>query len=123
MTPVARWWGAAAALSGFAAVALGALGAHLLPVHDPALFDLAWRYHALHVLAMLFVASRRPMTILNHCVLAGCAAGTLAFCGTLYRASVVTGASTALAPFGGSLLMVSWLLLAVAMLRKSPTPP
>lgn len=115
-------WVAVAALSGFLAVVLGALAAHALTVGDPGRFDLAWRFHVMHVLAMLIVAVGFSTTAWVQLVLAGFLAGSLVFCGTLYWSALHLAASTALAPIGGSLLMASWLLLAIVALRSDSYP-
>lgn len=71
-------------------------------------------WHALALLA-LGLGLRQPSPAIQ---LAGCGlmAGTVIFCGTLYATAFSGHHFGSLAPTGGSLLIFSWLLLAVAFL-------
>lgn len=119
MSAARRGWVCAAALSGALVVALGAIAAHVLTLADPPRFELAWRIHVMHVMAMLIVALGLSPGFGVQAVLAGFLGGTLAFCGSLYWSALQPEASTALAPLGGSVLILSWLLLAVLALRRA----
>lgn len=123
------------AFSGLIAVALGAFGAHGLPdyfkkVYESELKDHPeivermlrnWEtaaryemYHALALIAVAWVCSRWPGKLANT---AGWCffGGTLLFSGSLY-ALCLTGMRWLgmITPFGGILLMIGWLLLALA---------
>ena len=112
-----RILGTAAGLIGFAAVLLGALGAHLL--HDELVthsgldnFELAKRYMFYHALALaaitlqLRIAPSRSAAFAGWAFLLGC----VLFPGSLIVLSL-TGwkAITVATPFGGVCLMLGWL--------------
>jgi len=122
-----RIWLFIGGLNGALSVALGAIGAHALgpAISDAtrAMFETAVRYHLIHSLALLAVAalltqwqstnSRRAI----HAAGSAFTAGIILFCGGLYALSgldIAVGAR--LAPFGGTLLILGWLMLAVAAL-------
>ena len=105
-----------------AGVALGAFGAHGLKDRlSPAslqVYQTAVLYHLIHGLGLLAVgwlAVQRPAASLVGA--AGCAfaSGILLFSGSLY-ALAVTGHSAfgLLTPFGGLVLLIGWLCLALA---------
>lgn len=109
---------AVAAVNALLAVAAGAFGAHgleeQLDAHHLDIFETAARYHMFHALGM------------GLCALAGAAragwvmlAGVALFSGTLY-ALALTGAKWlgAITPIGGLLMMIGWLLLAIAAWRS-----
>ncbi|TVP42209.1 MAG: DUF423 domain-containing protein [Gemmatimonadales bacterium] len=107
------------ALNGAVSVALGAFGAHALSSRlDPRaleVFETAARYQALHAVALLVVAtlvSRTPSAALSGAGWAF-ALGMLLFCGSLYTLAL-TGVRGwgAVAPVGGTALLVGWVLLA-----------
>jgi uncharacterized membrane protein YgdD (TMEM256/DUF423 family) len=118
-----RLWLFIGAINGAVAVALGAVGAHAL---DPALgertlaiFDTAVRYHFVHALALIGVAVLAPHLPRGsggaRLTAAGIAftAGILLFCGGLYALSAFGMAAGArIAPYGGMLFIVGWVLLA-----------
>ena len=119
-----RWFLLGGSLSGGLAVAAGAFGAHGLRDHlDGRLFEtfeIAVRYqmyHALALLAVAWVAGRRPGTPVRA---AGVCfvGGTVIFSGSLYVISLGgprwLGMVT---PLGGVALLCGWLLLAVAAWR------
>ena len=127
-------WLFIAAVLGGLAVGAGAFGAHALKKNLAAQSDAAaaerslanWEtaaryqmYHALALLAVGVLATRDRSGLLNA---AGAAMtlGTLIFSGCLY-ALVLSGQRWlgAIVPIGGSLLIVGWLLLAVASWRIS----
>ncbi len=109
----------AAAILGFAGVALGAFGAHALKEkltpEQLARFETAVRYQFYHVFALLGVSLlSRVWPDLNFAP-AGWAfiAGVVIFSGTLYLIDL-TGirAFGAVTPIGGALLLAGWVLLA-----------
>ena len=117
---------AAAALSGFACVAIGAFGAHAL--HDArakALIETGVRYHMLHTMAVFAAISIvnwggprarfAPPFFL---------AGIMLFCGSLY--ALALGAprwAGAITPIGGVSFLIGWLILAWAGRAMAPRPP
>jgi uncharacterized membrane protein YgdD (TMEM256/DUF423 family) len=131
MTP--RVWLLIAALMGGLSVTLGAFGAHGLPgflkaqgvdqaeiIRRLANWETAARYQMYHALALLavFASAKAAVPLLNAagwCWLAG----MLIFSGCLF-ALVLTGVKIlgAIVPIGGVLLIVGWVLLAVAALRS-----
>ncbi|PHK94419.1 hypothetical protein CR162_13050 [Pseudoroseomonas rhizosphaerae] len=120
-----RLWLVLGALSGLVAVALSAWAAHGLVLDEAdhrrvqsALTMQGW--HALALLAVGLLAERRPGARLPH-LAGGCfVLGSLGFCGAVWWL-VLRGWSLGIAPQGGTLLMLGWLLLAAAALRK-PVP-
>lgn len=126
----AKTWLVLGACLGGLAVALGAFGAHGLPWYFRTLevaaseatrrsenWEIAARYHMYHALAIVAVgvlAERRRLWLLDA---AGVAFffGILIFSGCLY-ALTLTGTKVlgAIVPIGGVLLIVGWVLLAVA---------
>jgi uncharacterized membrane protein YgdD (TMEM256/DUF423 family) len=128
-----RIWLVIAAVLGGLSVALGAFGAHGLPgflkergvdeaelIRRLANWETAARYQMYHALALLavFASAKAAAPLLNTagwCWLAG----TLIFSGCLF-VLVLTGVKIlgAIVPIGGVLLIVGWILLAVAALRS-----
>jgi len=104
-----------AGLSGAAAVALGAYGAHVLSVakedvteEQRKAFEVANRYHLIHSVALLGVSlARRPS--LSGFLMVG---GILGFCGTTYyHAFTGDRQFRQFTPYGGVLLIAAWLSL------------
>lgn len=110
------------ALNGALAVALGAYGAHGLKDQSAAaLLQTALHYHMFHTLGLLAIgaiAACRPGAVLLTWAGAAMLLGILLFCGSLY-VHALTGYRGLgfVAPFGGIALILSWLVLAVAVLR------
>lgn len=117
------------AVTGFLAVALGAIGAHgleavLRPSLDAAQLakQLAWwhtagQYHLIHAVAMLAIALHAPLAKWAWRLML---AGIVLFSGSLY-AMGATG-NTALrhvTPIGGLLLLAGWLALCLPERGKS----
>lgn len=105
-----------AAVFGFAAVALGAFGAHgLKPVLEANGTTAIWQtgalYHLVHSAVLLFVAGREPLSVWAWRLFV---LGMLIFSGTLYLLAVTNvkwlGAIT---PIGGVCLIAGWLVLAI----------
>jgi uncharacterized membrane protein YgdD (TMEM256/DUF423 family) len=112
------------ALSGLAAVALGAFAAHALKSRLDAellsTFEIGVRYQMYHALALLAVGSAQtkwPGAVLTA---SGWlfVAGTLLFSGSLYALGL-SGARWlgAVAPIGGTALLAGWVCLALAVWR------
>ncbi len=117
---------AIAAILGGTAVAAGAFGSHALreQLSDRALdiFETGVRYQMYHALALLAVGillsqSKLPPVTLPF---AGYAfiLGILIFSGSLYTLSI-SGIKWlgAIAPFGGTFLMLGWVCLAIAAMK------
>ncbi len=121
MSDMDRLFFALGAMSGFFAVALGALASHALKrrlaAESLATFELGVRYQLFHAPALLasgWACARWPGVA---ALAAGWlfAAGTLLFSGTLYlRALGAPRALGALAPIGALALLGGWLALALA---------
>jgi uncharacterized membrane protein YgdD (TMEM256/DUF423 family) len=106
-----------AAVLGFLAVALGAIGAHALKkklaLHDAVgLWEKAVFYHAIHAVVLFVLAGRTP---LRRGPYLGFVAGIVLFSGSLY-ALALTKASWlgAITPFGGVSFLAGWLWLVIA---------
>jgi len=102
-----------AGLSGAAAVALGAYGAHVIGV-DPdkarlrATFDTANKYHLIHSVALMAVPLARVPRLSGSLFLGG----MLIFSGTTYyHALTEDNAVRQYTPYGGVLLILGWLSL------------
>jgi len=95
-----------------AATALSAYAAHGADALVRGRLESAALFLFLHGLALLVLAPRG----LRWTAL-GLAAGTLLFSGSLVGAALL-GLPTTLAPAGGMLLIASWLLAAIALLRR-----
>ena len=114
------------ALSGAAAVALGAFGAHYIKdLLSPSRFDIfqtAAQYLLVHAIVLYFtgyLSSKYPGRLLTF---AGFSflLGMIAFSGSLFLLSV-TGIRIlgAIAPIGGSGFILGWLLLALVAWKNS----
>jgi uncharacterized membrane protein YgdD (TMEM256/DUF423 family) len=116
-----------AALYGLLAVVLAALGAHALPVDNPEaqkLWATALQMHMFHTVALLAIAalaaSRDSVLIPWSGLLM--AAGVFLFSGNLYlRAIGLEFLPGPLTPFGGVLLMLSWVMLFIYFWRAADT--
>jgi uncharacterized membrane protein YgdD (TMEM256/DUF423 family) len=98
------------------ALALSAYAAHGLEGDPQARLQGAVVWLFLHGLALaLFAPSHQSW--LERGVLFAWLLGSVLFCGSLIL-SVLAGAPTVLAPFGGSLLIGAWLVQAVAAWRR-----
>lgn len=114
-----------AALYGLLAVMLAALGAHALPVDSPEaqnLWATALQMHMFHTVALLAIAalavSRDSVLIPWSGLLM--AAGVFLFSGSLYlRAIGLEFLPGPLTPFGGVLLMLSWVMLFIIVIREN----
>ena len=118
------------AVSAAASVVLGAVAAHSPDVQLTAalpLFQTALQYHQFHALGLLIVgATTAAMGSSAWLNWSGwlMAAGTLLFSGHLYMHSLAAyNGFHALAPIGGSALIVAWLLLAIGILTGRGTAP
>ena len=115
-----RGWVALGGLAGLLAVAAAAGAAHL-PVQAGEARALASAvqmqgWHALALLACGLWGARGGW--LAHAAGAAFALGTLLFCGTVYAGALGGPRLGLLAPVGGSLLMLGWLLLGLSAIRR-----
>ena len=123
----ARFWMAAAALNGAAAVAAGAFGAHALqgsvPEAQMHAFETGARLHLSHALVLFAVAWTRTRVAGPLPLIAGAflLMGILFFSGSLYLYAVSGGVDFAfVTPVGGVLLIVGWIVLAAAAIVARP---
>ena len=118
---------ALAAIFGATGVAAGAFGAHALAnrlsAADLAIFETAARYQMYHAVALLGLGAwidRRPSPRLSWAARLWIA-GILVFSGSLYLLVLTQlrwlGAIT---PFGGTAMILGWVLLAVDAIRSTP---
>ena len=107
-------------MAGFTGVALGAFGAHGLRTRvSPdmlAVFETGVRYHLLHALALLAVASLIPRVGAGRLIVAAgwlFSLGIVLFSGSLY-ALALTGVTLlgAITPIGGVAFLAGWACLA-----------
>ncbi|WP_424139078.1 DUF423 domain-containing protein [Roseomonas chloroacetimidivorans] len=115
---MSRLWIAAGSLAGLLAVGLSAYAAHGLTLDpartrmiDNALTQQGW--HALALIAAGILAERWGGWVVNG---AGAAflLGMILFCGAVWYVALTGRSLGSVAPTGGMLLMLGWLLLAVA---------
>ena len=110
-------WIVFAGLSGFMAVAMGAVGAHLASdAYLAGLVEKASTYQLVHAGLLLILAKAGPRFRFTRWLFV---IGMLLFCGALYLKGM-TGWNYASkpAPTGGVSFMLGWLALAWAGLRK-----
>ncbi len=111
------WLAAAGAVLAALAIGLSAYAAHgVADAHARGNLQTAGLYAFAHgvALAALAPAAARPLRLL---ALAGLLLGTLLFAGSLAGGALL-GWPTRLAPFGGTVLMAGWLLLAIDSVRR-----
>ncbi|MBC9177083.1 DUF423 domain-containing protein [Pseudoroseomonas ludipueritiae] len=116
-----RLWLVLGALSGGVAVGLSAWAAHGLDPAQAALASSALTmqgWHALALLATGLLAGHRRGW-LAHLAGGGFVLGTLCFCGAVWWRALTGGSLGSVAPLGGTLLMLAWLLLALAAGRRA----
>ncbi|MDR3530779.1 MAG: DUF423 domain-containing protein [Rhodopila sp.] len=114
-----RIWIGLGSLAGFGAVAMAAFAAH--GVSDAALAHIVSsgvQMQGWHALALLGVGLWAPRGgRLADAAGAAFAVGMLLFCGALYTHGLTGVSLGSVAPTGGTLLMIGWLLLAASALR------
>ncbi|MBO1076705.1 DUF423 domain-containing protein [Roseomonas marmotae] len=118
---MARLWLVLGALSGGVAVGLSAWAAHGLAPEQAALAASALTmqgWHALALLAVGLLAERRGGWAV-HLAGGGFVLGALCFCGAVWWRALTGGSLGGVAPFGGTLLMLAWLMLALAAGRRA----
>ena len=118
-----RVWVAIGALAGLGAVAMAAAAAHALTALSPQQLravDAAVQmqgWHALALVACGLLAMQRPGRVV-HAAGAAFALGMLLFCGAVYASALAGIATGPMAPIGGTLLMLGWVLLGAAALLR-----
>lgn len=124
-----------AALLGFLGVSLGAFGAHGLEprwlaelgaeeaAKRIAIWDTATLYHLVHAVVLLILAYVFPKENQGKWIWSCFVLGVMIFSGSLYGLCYwgIKGLG-AVTPFGGVLMLLGWLLLAVNAGRKPATP-
>ena len=113
--PIARALFAGGALMAAAAIALSAYASHVATPDAKAALQMAGMIGLAHGIA-LAALSPHAATRLARTALLAMLGGAVLFCGSLV-AGHFHATSTALAPLGGGLMIVAWLLLAVAAWR------
>jgi uncharacterized membrane protein YgdD (TMEM256/DUF423 family) len=125
--PSARLLLVLGAASGFAAVALGAFGAHglqdIVDAGRQQAFATAVQYHGWHALAVIVAGLAARQSDTRALAVAGWLfiAGMLLFSGSIY--ALVLGAPRWLGPVtpvGGTLLMAGWATLAIGFWKTGP---
>ncbi len=118
-----RKWGVVAGLSGFIAVVMGAVGAHVVAdAHAAALVETASLYELIHAVVILWLsgATGKYLSTARWLFLIG----TLLFCGTLYlKAMAGWDTVVRLAPFGGVSFMLGWLVIALEYCIRTADEP
>lgn len=121
--PSSRFDAWAVAVFGASAVALGALGAHALQGHLSASLLAVWHtaveYQFWHALALALVMLAAPAGRARQVARNALMLGMLLFCGSLY--ALALGAPRwigLITPFGGVALIIGWLALGAACLRR-----
>lgn len=114
-TTTTRWLGASGALLAAAAVALSAYAAHGVEGDAQSRLQTAALFAFGHGIALAALAPRAGRRF-GLVALVGLLSGVLLFSGSLVGSHVL-GESMGLAPFGGSLLILAWLLYAADAMR------
>jgi uncharacterized membrane protein YgdD (TMEM256/DUF423 family) len=116
-----RVWIALSSLAGLTAVAMAALAAHGLEWLEPARLQMVRNgveMHGWHALALLACGMWAPRGgRLVDWAGTAFAVGLLLFCGAVYALALGGVHMAMLAPVGGLLLMLGWVLLGMSTLR------
>jgi uncharacterized membrane protein YgdD (TMEM256/DUF423 family) len=118
-----RIWIGVGGIAGCLAVAMAALAAHALPqTMDPArqhIVQSAIQMQGWHALALIGCGLWAPRGgFLAQAAGTAFTLGVLLFCGAVYSLGIAGLSLGPLAPIGGTLLMLGWLLLAASALRS-----
>jgi len=121
----ARLFATMAALLGLTGIILAALGSHLVDMkgllgaadiwQTASVIHLFQAAGLLGFSAWLNTSDSRPLLWACGMLLAG----TVVFCGSLYLKVASAGAFTGVAPLGGAIMMLGWLLAGIALWRTS----
>lgn len=116
-----RLWIAIGSLAGLGAVAMAAFAAHATTGLDPnrvGMIRNAIQIQGWHALALIGCGLWAPRGgALSTWAGAAFTSGLLLFCGAVYALAIAEASVGALAPVGGTLLMLGWLLLFASALR------
>ena len=111
------------------AVVLAALGSHVIDMQGQPALRHIWQtaslinlFHSAALIGLAALAQHFQSRWLTWGA-GSLIVGTLLFCGSLYLHVVVETATTALAPLGGLLLIVGWLLVTLGLLRSGRINP
>lgn len=122
MNTSARSVAFAGAILSLAAVILAALGSHLIDMKGlQGIWQTASIIHLFNAAALMGLAALM-LKLKSRFLQAGAwlvVLGTLVFCGSIYLHVITGSAIPGVAPTGGLLMMLGWLLAALAFLRKS----
>jgi uncharacterized membrane protein YgdD (TMEM256/DUF423 family) len=119
-----RRWGSVVGILGAVGVALGAIGSHVIKSRvTPERLE-TWKtgvfYHLAHVLALALALALAEKIDVKWCKRLWLA-GILIFAGSLYLLVLLDlRIMGAIAPIGGSLLILGWLAFAFAWTKASP---
>lgn len=116
-----RLWIGTGALLGFATVAMAAMTAHAANYMDPGAVPMvrsAVQMQGWHALALIGVGLWAPRGGRTADVAGGLfLLGAILFCGVIYARAFMLAVPAGIAPVGGSLLLLAWLVLAFSALR------
>jgi uncharacterized membrane protein YgdD (TMEM256/DUF423 family) len=116
-----RIWIGLGSLAGLGAVTMSAVMAHGLDSLDPAALRIVAsgvQMQGWHALALLAAALWSPRGgRLSHAAALAFAVGTLLFCGAVYERGLTGISLGPVAPSGGIILMLGWLLLGLSAVR------
>jgi len=112
-----------AAFYGLTAVALGALGQHLLGLESGTkaylLFQHAYIYQLIHALLLIWVTTQLHHGFWLRAAALAISLGVLLFCGGLYMLVFLGKTSMSwITPIGGSLLILGWLNLVIHGIKQ-----
>lgn len=116
---MARLWIGLGSLNGLIAVGMAALAAHGVASIGPDRLQMlrnAVQMQGWHALSLVGCGlwALHSDGLLTHLAGSAFLAGTILFCGAVYALSLAQAPVSFLAPVGGSLLMLGWLLLALS---------
>lgn len=119
-----RIWIGLGGLAGFGAVAMAAVGAHGVDAAVRPILQQGVQMEGWHALALVAVALWRPRGgRLADAAGVAFAVGMLLFCSAVYSLALRAVSLGLVAPVGGTLLMLGWLLLAASAVRVRRTRP
>jgi uncharacterized membrane protein YgdD (TMEM256/DUF423 family) len=120
MADMQRLWITIGALAGFGAVAMAAFAAHgIADATALRIVSSGVQMQGWHALALLGVGLWAPRGgRFTHAAGASFTVGLILFCGSVYALGLAGISWGVLAPTGGILLMLGWLLLAASALRR-----
>ena len=124
MSGGARLVAIAATILGFLAVALAALGSHVVDMQNQPYLQQTWQtasiIHLVHSAILLGLVALWSSLKLPSLSWASWAIilGTVIFSGSLYLRVITGGSLTGAAPVGGVLIMLGWLLAFLSFVRR-----